>query len=364
MRCRCRPASIDDVYPLSPMQQGMLFHSLYEPDSRRLHQPDAPRRRRPRRRAFPAGLASGAWMPTTSCAAVSSGRAMLAQPVQVVRRARADAVQRARLARPRLIRRGAGALADDERCQGFDLTGAPLLRLVLVRTATDAAPDLHQSSHPAWTAGATRSCSAKCCSAMPAQTPAVGAGVIAITSTGCSVRTAGQSSISGRQQLADLARADAAGQRACRRRRAAQGSGHDRSPDTGCQRTQALEATLPASRKSPSTPWCKRRGCCCCSATPASDSVAFGATVAGRPADLPGIEQQIGLFINTLPVIAAPRRDRSVGQWLQAGAGAEPEPARARTHAAGSTFSVGPGRAVKRCSTTFWCSKTTRWPKR
>ncbi|MCW1248454.1 condensation domain-containing protein, partial [Pseudomonas sp. SAICEU22] len=47
-------------------------------------------------------------------------------------------------------------------------------------------------------------------------------------------------------------------------------------------------------------------------------TVAFGATVAGRPADLPGIEQQIGLFINTLPVIASPRAEQSLDSWLQA----------------------------------------------
>ncbi|XVQ08589.1 amino acid adenylation domain-containing protein [Spirillospora sp. CA-255316] len=33
-----------------------------------------------------------------------------------------------------------------------------------------------------------------------------------------------------------------------------------------------------------------------------SDDVVFGATVSGRPPELPGIEQMIGLFINTLPV--------------------------------------------------------------
>jgi amino acid adenylation domain-containing protein len=32
------------------------------------------------------------------------------------------------------------------------------------------------------------------------------------------------------------------------------------------------------------------------------DDVVFGATVAGRPAELPGVESMIGLFINTLPV--------------------------------------------------------------
>ena len=32
------------------------------------------------------------------------------------------------------------------------------------------------------------------------------------------------------------------------------------------------------------------------------DDVVFGATVSGRPAQLPGIESMVGLFINTLPV--------------------------------------------------------------
>ncbi|UXY55510.1 non-ribosomal peptide synthetase [Pseudomonas tohonis] len=46
-------------------------------------------------------------------------------------------------------------------------------------------------------------------------------------------------------------------------------------------------------------------------------TVAFGATVAGRPAELEGIEEQVGLFINTLPVIAAPAPQQRVAQWLE-----------------------------------------------
>ncbi|BAP43368.1 non-ribosomal peptide synthetase PvdD [Pseudomonas sp. StFLB209] len=46
------------------------------------------------------------------------------------------------------------------------------------------------------------------------------------------------------------------------------------------------------------------------------DCVAVGATVANRPAHLAGIEEQIGLFINTLPVIASPAPDMTVDQWL------------------------------------------------
>lgn len=46
--------------------------------------------------------------------------------------------------------------------------------------------------------------------------------------------------------------------------------------------------------------------------------VVFGATVSGRPSDLEGIESMIGIFINTLPVRAGTGVDESVGQWLQA----------------------------------------------
>ncbi|MET0286869.1 MAG: amino acid adenylation domain-containing protein [Polyangiales bacterium] len=46
-------------------------------------------------------------------------------------------------------------------------------------------------------------------------------------------------------------------------------------------------------------------------------TVAFGATVAGRPASLPGAEHMLGLFINTLPVIQAPHGAQTVGAFLR-----------------------------------------------
>ena len=45
--------------------------------------------------------------------------------------------------------------------------------------------------------------------------------------------------------------------------------------------------------------------------------VVFGATSAGRPAELPQVEQMIGLFINTLPVVVEIDEQASVHQWLQ-----------------------------------------------
>jgi len=45
--------------------------------------------------------------------------------------------------------------------------------------------------------------------------------------------------------------------------------------------------------------------------------VVFGATVSGRPAELAGVEQMLGLFINTLPVRARIEEAESVGRWLR-----------------------------------------------
>jgi amino acid adenylation domain-containing protein/non-ribosomal peptide synthase protein (TIGR01720 family) len=44
--------------------------------------------------------------------------------------------------------------------------------------------------------------------------------------------------------------------------------------------------------------------------------VAFGATVSGRSAQVPGIERMLGLFINTLPLVQAPQAQQKVGDWL------------------------------------------------
>ncbi|PJT49872.1 hypothetical protein CWI85_15125, partial [Streptomyces albidoflavus] len=46
--------------------------------------------------------------------------------------------------------------------------------------------------------------------------------------------------------------------------------------------------------------------------------VVFGATVSGRPAELPGAEEILGLFINTLPVRVDTSPALRVGEWLAA----------------------------------------------
>lgn len=47
------------------------------------------------------------------------------------------------------------------------------------------------------------------------------------------------------------------------------------------------------------------------------DDVLFGVTVSGRPATLPGVESMVGLFINTLPLRATTPAHSSVLSWLK-----------------------------------------------
>lgn len=48
-----------------------------------------------------------------------------------------------------------------------------------------------------------------------------------------------------------------------------------------------------------------------------SDDVVFGATVSGRPPELPGVESMIGLFINTLPVRVRPQKECALLEFLK-----------------------------------------------
>ncbi|OZI60180.1 non-ribosomal peptide synthetase [Bordetella genomosp. 11] len=47
------------------------------------------------------------------------------------------------------------------------------------------------------------------------------------------------------------------------------------------------------------------------------DTVVFGATTAGRPEDLPGLHRVLGLYINTLPVVVRLPATQPVGSWLR-----------------------------------------------
>ncbi|MET1073476.1 MAG: amino acid adenylation domain-containing protein, partial [Umezawaea sp.] len=47
------------------------------------------------------------------------------------------------------------------------------------------------------------------------------------------------------------------------------------------------------------------------------DDVLYGTTVSGRPAELPGVETMVGMFINTVPTRVGVRSDRTLSTWLR-----------------------------------------------
>ncbi len=305
---------LDDVYPLSPMQQGLLFHTLYEQAAGEYIN---------QLRVDVQGLDPerfrAAWQATVDAQDIlRSGfvwQGELTQPVQIVHKH----VQlpfstldwRDRDDQPAAL----AALADAERQQGFDLTCAPLLRLLLVQTGAEQWHLIYTHHHILMDGWSNSQLLGEVLQRYSGRTPANGGGryrdYIAWLQ-----RQDGQLSedfwsgqLAALQEPTRLARAATAGEKQ---------SGHgDHYLTLDVQRTQALE-TFARQQKVTVNTLVQAAWLLLLQRYTGHEAVAFGATVAGRPADLPGIEQQVGLFINTLPVIGAPRPDQTVGSWLQA----------------------------------------------
>ena len=130
--------NVEDIYTLSPLQQGMLFHTLYAPESGvYVVQQDCLLQGELNAEAF-----RETWRQVIARHAILRTAFVwegLREPHQVVRRGvelpwvehdwrGLDEAERERLWRE---------LRETERRTGFDLTRAPLLRLVLARTGED-----------------------------------------------------------------------------------------------------------------------------------------------------------------------------------------------------------------------------------
>lgn len=130
---------IEDIYPLSPMQQGMLFHSLYAPSEGMYHA----QKLCTLQGELHVACFARAWQEVVDRHAVLRTSFVwdgVDQPVQVVQR-------KVRLPWEQYDWRG---LAGDEqraarleellradRARGFDLSAAPLMRLTLIQTGAD-----------------------------------------------------------------------------------------------------------------------------------------------------------------------------------------------------------------------------------
>ncbi|MEX3777264.1 non-ribosomal peptide synthase/polyketide synthase [Pseudomonas sp. MYb118] len=305
---------LDNLYPLSPMQQGLLFHTLYEQAAGEYIN---------QLRVDVQGLDPerfrAAWQATVDAHDIlRTGfvwQGELEQPVQIVH----SQVQlpfsvldwRERSELPDALT----ALADAERQQGFDLGQAPLLRLVLVQTAADGWHLIYTHHHILMDGWSNSQLLGEVLQRYRGHTPPAAAGRYGDYIGWLQRQDAQASEAYWSGQLALL-------QEPTRLAQVLAGneglSGHgDHFLNLTPEHTQGLEAFARQQKVTVNT-LVQAAWLLLLQRYTGHESVAFGATVAGRPADIPGIEQQVGLFINTLPVIATPRPDQSVAAWLQA----------------------------------------------
>ncbi|WP_445179056.1 non-ribosomal peptide synthetase [Pseudomonas sp. McL0111] len=309
-------ADVEDIYPLSPMQQGMLFHSLYEQGSG-----DYINQMRVSVQGLDAERLRQAWQAAVDSHSILRTRFVWIseqeQPLQIVQRqaqlpfslhdwrGRSDLVQ------------ALDSLAQEQLQQGFDLLQAPLLRLVLVRTGEDSHEMLYTSHHILMDGWSNSQLLGEVLQRYAGETPLAPVGRYADYIGWLQRQDSQASERFWSERLADLDEPTHLA-RSCLDNAAASGvSGyaqHTRLLDT--EQTLRL-GEFARQQKVTLNTLVQAAWLLLLQRYTGQQTVAFGATVAGRPAELPGIEQQVGLFINTLPVIARPRAEQSLGDWLQ-----------------------------------------------
>jgi amino acid adenylation domain-containing protein/non-ribosomal peptide synthase protein (TIGR01720 family) len=315
-RCIGAGRGVEDVYPLSPAQEGLLFHSLYAPQSGIYVVQLSCRIER-----MEAGPFKQAWQ------AVVDGHPILRtsfaweglpEPLQVVRR---DVELEWREEDWRALtpaeqdRRGEELLRQD-RERGFDLGRAPLLRLALFRTGADACQLLWTYHHlllDGWcTSLVFKELFAFYDSFRRGETPRL------------------ERPRPYREYVAWLRRQDR-GQAEAFWRNALQGFsaptrlGREAGPEEGQgeevlhlsrKSTEALEDLARRLQVTLNTVL-QGAWALLLSRYAGEDDVVFGATVAGRPADLTGAASMLGLFINTLPVRVLVRPQQRAAELLK-----------------------------------------------
>ncbi|WP_025110384.1 non-ribosomal peptide synthetase [Pseudomonas sp. H1h] len=296
---------LEDLYPLSPMQQGMLFHTLYEPQVGAyisqlrldIHGLDPQRFAQSWQAALERHQilrSSFHWHGLDAAHQAIERDVVL--PLEVLELTDTD------------------ALADAERAQGFALECAPLLRLKLVRSGTADWHLIYTSHHilmDGWSNAQLLAEVIEHYSAGQALPAPLGQYRDYLAWLQAQSASAGEqfwkttlAPLQAPTLLADALRAPVTGEGSAEHRVVLDSHATLRLGEFARQQKVTLNTVLQGA-------WGlllqRYTGHAC---------VAFGATVAGRSAPLVGIEQQLGLFINTLPLVCAPNPQQSVSQWL------------------------------------------------
>ncbi len=309
-------AELDDLYPLSPMQQGMLFHSLYQQDGG-----DYINQMRVDVHGLDVARFKAAWQATVQAHDIlRSGfiwQSELGRPLQWVHRQPAlpfaEHDWRGREGVPAALE----VLAIEERQRGFELAEAPLLRLVLVQTSDDTWHFIYSNHHILMDGWSYSRLLGEVLQRYHGQAVAAPAGRYRDYIGWLQAQDGVVSEQFWQQQLVVLEEPS----------RLAPALSAFGSLDTTVSRAAHMRqmdavasdhlAAFARAQKVTVNTLVQAAWLLLLQRYTGQNAVAFGATQAGRPAQVPGAEQQIGLFINTLPIIAEPAAQLTVGQWLQ-----------------------------------------------
>ncbi|RZI79125.1 MAG: non-ribosomal peptide synthetase, partial [Pseudomonas sp.] len=301
------PRAIADLYPLAPMQQGMLFHTLYQQASDDyVNQLQVPVQ------GLDAERFGKAWADAITAHDILRTsfhwQGELSEPVQIVHR---------QVELPLQVLDGQGvdlealAAAERQACSHFDQ--APLLRLLLLELGGDKQHLIYTNHHilmDGWSSSQLMSeVMQRYHGLQPARQPGRYRDYIGWLQR----QDSAACESFWRQRLTAL---DEPTRLAGSLARGTGASGHGEfHHDWDEANSQHLQAFARQQKVTVNT-LVQAAWLLLLQRYTGQASVAFGATVAGRPAELPGIEQQVGLFINTLPVIATPQAGQRVGDWL------------------------------------------------
>ncbi|MGO3988222.1 amino acid adenylation domain-containing protein [Pseudomonas sp. SAS7] len=304
---------IGDIYPLSPMQQGMLFHTLYEQQSGAYIN---------QMRVDVQGLDSQrfkqAWQAAVDAHAIlRTGfvwQGELEQAIQVVYKHVEQRVEEHDWRDQPELRSALQTLAEAEREAGFVLDQAPLQRLVVVRTDDVTHHLIYTNHHILMDGWSTSRLLGEVLQRYASQQIPALSGHYRDYIGWLQRQDSAVAETFWRRQLAELSeptrlatavRADSLGS-----------SGHgDFYQEFTREQLQRIETFAKVNRVTVNT-LVQSVWLLLLQRYTGQSTVCFGATVAGRPAELVGVEQQIGLFINTLPVIGSPRAEQTVAEWI------------------------------------------------
>ena len=301
--CAERGLEIEDVLPLTPMQEGMVFHSCHEPESGAYSDQVILRLEGPLGREWfePAWLALGDQYPNLRSVFVID---VARQPVAVISRGSRLGFSWAEVGPDEA---DVAALRRAERERGFDLQTGPLLRLTLVRRRPDCHEVIvgfHHSVLDGWSSGLLweRLAANYRAIAAGAPLPRVAASFNDYLRW-LGARNAAQDRERWRKLLAGCPAGTAVPPGGPRL-----GGPPMRTRSTawelGRARTDALIATARLLGVSENSLWQTLWGVFLGRLNQATD-VVFGATLSGRSERVPHVEQIVGLLIHTVPVRVA-----------------------------------------------------------